>query len=180
MSKRAIILFSIVGMLVISTAGYLGFSTTKPPEATPTPQTVSVTTCDVQQTVTAPGNTVNVNEVDVHMPATGRLAAVNVRVGDQVKAGQTLAELDPVTTTQAQLDLLEVQEELEKLQKRRTSLDYPRATNDFIKDLRKQIKAAKNSVSDLEDAARSAEDAAVKSQLLASLANAKENLKDLE
>lgn len=180
MSKRTIVLFSLVGILVISTAGYLGFSTTKPPEATPTPQTVSVTTCDVQQTVTAPGNTVNVNEVDVHMPATGRLAAVNVRVGDQVRAGQTLAELDPVTTTQAQLDLLEAQEELEKLQKRRTALDYPRATNDFIKDLRKQIKAAKNSVSDLEDAARGAEDAAVKSQLLASLANAKENLKDLE
>jgi HlyD family secretion protein len=175
-----IILFSIVGILIISTAGYLGFSTTEQPEAIPTPQTVSVTTCDVEQSVTAPGNTVNVNQADVHMPATGRLSAVKVRVGDQVRAGQTLAELDPVTTSQAQLDLLEAQDELEKLQKRRTALDYPRATNDYIKDLRRQVKAAKNTVSDLEDAARNADDAMAKSQLLASLVTAKANLKDLE
>lgn len=180
MNKRAIILFSIVGMLIISTAGYLGFSTTQRPEPTPTPETIAVTTCDVEQTVTAPGNLVNVNQADVQMPAAGRLAAVRVRVGDPVRAGQVLAELDPVTTTQAQLDLLEAQEELEKLQKRRTALDYPRATDDFIKDLRRQIKAAKNSVSELNDAAKNAEDAMLRSQLLASLATAKENLKQLE
>jgi multidrug efflux pump subunit AcrA (membrane-fusion protein) len=121
-----------------------------------------------------------VNQADVQMPATGRLSAVNVRVGDRVRAGQILAELDPVTTTQAQLDLLEAQEALETLQKRRTALDYPRATDDFIKDLRRQVKTAKNTVSDLNDAAKKAEDAVVRSQLLASLANAKENLKDLE
>ncbi|HLO29421.1 MAG TPA: efflux RND transporter periplasmic adaptor subunit [Anaerolineales bacterium] len=180
MSKRAIILFSLVCIAVISTAGYFGFSTTKEPEATPTPQTVSVTTCDVEQTVTAPGNLVNVNEADVHMPATGSIAKVNVRVGDQVHAGQILAELDDVTTSQAKLDLLEAQDELDKLQKRRASLDYPRATNDFIKDLRKQIKAAKQSVSDLNDAAKNAEDAVLRSQMLASLETAKANLKDLE
>src|SRR5919112_5985565 len=94
MSKRAIILFSLVGILIISTAGYFGFSTSKTPEAIPTPQTVSVTKCDVEQTVTAPGNLVNVNEADVQMPATGRLSAVRVRVGDRVRTGQTLAELD--------------------------------------------------------------------------------------
>jgi RND family efflux transporter MFP subunit len=179
-NKRAVIIFSLIGILLVSISGYLGFATTKEPEPTPTPQTVSVTSCDVEQTVTAPGNLVNVNEAEVIMPATGRLSEVNVRVGDPVRAGQVLAELDPVTTTQAQLDLLEAQDELGKLQKRRTSLDYPRATDDFIKDLRKQIKAAKGTVDDLEDAARSAEDAMVKSQLLASLAAAKENLKSLE
>jgi macrolide-specific efflux system membrane fusion protein len=165
-SKRAIVLFSIVCILIISTAGYLGFSTTQTPTPTPTPETIAVTTCDVEQTVTAPGNLVNVDQADVHMPATGRLATVNVRVGDQVRAGQILAELDPVTTTQAQLDLLEAQEELEKLQSRRTSMDYPRATDDFIKDLRRQVKAAKNSVSDLEDAAKSAEEATLRAQLV--------------
>src|ERR1041384_7207903 len=106
MSKRAIILFSIVGILIISTAGYFGFSSSKTPEAAPTPQTVSVTKCDVQQTVTAPGNLVNVNEADVPMPATGRISNVKVRVGDHVRAGQILVELDDVTTSQAQLDLL--------------------------------------------------------------------------
>ena len=180
MSKRAIVFFSIVCILVISTAGYFGFSTSKTPEPTPTPETVSVTNCDVEQTVTAPGNLVNVNQADVQMPTTGRIAEVKVRVGDPVRKGQILAELDAVTTTQAQLDLLEAQGELEKLQKRRTSLDYPRATNDFIKDLRRQVKAAKQSVSQLSDAAKSAEDATLRSQLLASQATAKENLRSLE
>jgi len=179
-SKRAIVLFSIVCILIISAAGYFGFSTTKTPEATPTPETVPVTSCDVEQTVTAPGNLVNVNQADVQMPTTGRIAAVKVRVGDPVRAGQILAELDPVTTTQAQLDFLEAQDELEKLQKRRTALDYPRATDDFIKDLRRQVKAAKQTVSELNDAVKKAEDPMVKSQLLASLTTAKENLKSLE
>jgi RND family efflux transporter MFP subunit len=179
-SKRAIFLFSLVGILIISTAGYLGFSTTETPEPTPTPQTVSVTSCDVEQTVTAPGNLVNVNQAGVQMPATGRLSAVNVRVGDAVRKGEVLAELDPVTTTQAQLDLLEAQEELYKLQKRRTALDYPRATDDYIKDLRKQLKAAKRAVSELTDASRGAEDPMLRSQLLANLATAKENQKSLE
>ncbi len=180
MSKRAIFLFSLVGILLITTAGYLGFSTTNTPTPTPTPQTVAVTSCDVEQTVTAPGNLVIVNQVDVHMPATGRLSTVNVRVGDRVRAGQILAEMDPVTTTQAQLDLLEAQEELEKLQRQRTSLDYPRATDEFIKDLRRQVKAAKESVSELEGAVKHAEDPTLRSQLLASLAAAKENQKRLE
>ena len=180
MSKRAIFLFSVIGILIISTAGYLGFSTTETPEPTPTPQTVSVNRCDVEQTVTAPGNLVNVNQADVLMPATGRLSAVSVRVGDSVRKGQVLADLDPVTTTQAQLDLLETQEELDKLQKRRTSLDYPRATDDFIKDLRKQLKAAKQAVSELNDASRGAEDPMLRSQLLANLTTAKENQKSLE
>jgi RND family efflux transporter MFP subunit len=179
-SKRAIFLFSVIGILIISTAGYLGFSTTETPEPTPTPQTVSVNRCDVEQTVTAPGNLVNVNQADVLMPATGRLSAVRVRVGDSVRKGHVLADLDPVTTTQAQLDLLEVQEELDKLQKRRTSLDYPRATDDFIKDLRKQLKAAKQAVSELNDASRGAEDPMLRSQLLANLTTAKENQKSLE
>jgi HlyD family secretion protein len=134
----------------------------------------------VDQTVTAPGNLVNINQSDVNMPVEGRISKVSVRVGDKVRAGQRLAELDAVTTSQAQLDLLTAQDELEKLQKRRTALDYPRATNDFIKDLRKQLKATKQSVSQLEDAAKQAEDSALRSQLLANLTTAKENQKSLE
>ena len=180
MNKRTVVLFALVGIFVISVAGYFGFASSKAPEPTPTPATVSVTQCDVEQTVTAPGNIVNVNQANINMPTDGRLSTVNVRVGDKVRAGQTLAELDPVTTSQAQLDLLEAQDALEKIQKQRTALDYPRATNDFIKDLRRQIKAAKQTVSELDDAAKKAEDPMVRSQLLASLTTAKENLKSLE
>ena len=180
MTKRVVVLFALVGIIIISAAGYFGFASSKQPEATPTPQTVPVTQCDVEQTVTAPGNLVNVNQVDVQMPTTGRISTVKVREGDHVRAGQILAELDAVTTSQAQLNLLETQADLEKLQKQRTALDYPRATNDFIKDLRRQVKTAKQSVSQLTDAAKNAEDATIRSQLLAGLANAKENQKQLE
>ncbi len=180
MSKRAIVLFSLVSILIISTAGYFGFSTSKPPKPTPTPQTVSVTSCDVEQTVTAPGNLVNVNEAEVNMPTSGRLLAVNVRVGDRVKAGQILAGLDPVTTTQAQLDLIEAQDALTKLQKTRTAMDFPRATDDFLKDLRKKISNAKQVVAELENTYKKTEDPLAKSQVLGSLTIAKDDLKNLQ
>ena len=180
MNKTAVIVFVLIAILVVGASGYFGFATTKEPEPTPAPQTVSVTSCDVEQTVTAPGNLVNVNEAEVKMPATGQLASVKVRVGDKVKAGQTLAELDPVTTSQAQLDLLETQDELNKLQKRRTGLDYPRATDDFIKDLRRQIKAAKDTIDSLNDSYKQTEDPMARSQILAALTTAKNDLKTLE
>lgn len=180
MSKRAIVLFSIVGILTISMAGYFGFSTSKTPTATPTPQTVSVTKCDVKQTVTAPGNLVNMNVADVKMPATGKLSSINARVGDPVRAGQTLADLDPVAKTQAQLDLLEAQDALEKAQHNRTVLDYPRATDEFLKDLRKRVSTAKQAVSELEGNYKKAEDPLLRSQILASLVSTKDDLKNLQ
>lgn len=180
MNKRVVIVFALVGILIVSAAGYLGFSTTKTPTPTPTPQTVSVTSCDVEQTVTAPGNLINVNQAEVNMPTTGRISAVNVRVGDQVRAGEILAELDPVTTTQAQLAVIEAQEALETIQSQRTALDYPRATDDFINDLRRQVKTAKQIVSKLDDAYKKAEDPFAKSQALASLTIAKNDLRSLE
>jgi len=179
-NKTAVTIFVLIAILVVGASGYFGFSTTQEPEPTPAPQTVSVTSCDVEQTVTAPGNLVNVNEAEVKMPTTGRLSAVKVRVGDPVQAGQMLAELDPVATTQAQLDVLAAQQELEKLQRQRTALDYPRATDAFIKDLRKQIGNAKQVVAELENNYKKAEDPLERSQVLASLTLAKDDLKNLQ
>ena len=180
MNKIVIIIFALLMVAVIGAAGYFGFSTTKEPEPTPAPQTVSVTMCDVQQTVTAPGNLVNVNIADVKIPAAGKLSAVNVRVGDAVRAGQTLAELDPVAKTQAQLDLLEAQDALEEAQRHRTVLDYPRATDAFIKDLRKRISNARQVVKELDNSYKNTDDPIARAQILASLTAAKEELKHLE
>jgi len=181
MNKRVLIVFTLLGILIVSAAGYLGFSTTKTPTATPPPpQTVSVTRCEVDQTVTAPGNLVNVNEADVNMPTEGRLSAVNVRVGDEVQKGEILAELDPVGTTQAQLNLIEAQEALEAEQKQRTGLDYPRATNDFITDLQRQVRLARKSVDYLEGIYKRAADPLQKSQAYLNLTGAKEELRSLE
>jgi len=179
-NKTAVIIFVLAAILVMGGAGYYGFSTTQTPTPTAAPQTVSVTSCDVQQTVTAPGNLENVNVADVKMPSTGKLSAVNVRVGDFVQAGQTLAELDPVTKTQAQVDLLEAQDALEEAQKNRNILDYPRATDAFIRDLRKKVNNQRDVVDELDKNYRHAEDAVLRGQILASLTTAKEELTRLE
>ena len=84
MNRRVIVLFAFVGIAVISAAGYFGFASSKTPEPPPTPQTVSVAKCDVDQTVTAPGNLVNINQSDVNMPVEGRISKVSVRVGERV------------------------------------------------------------------------------------------------
>ena len=180
MNKIAVFLFVLLMIVVVAAAGYVGFASTKQPDPTPAPQTVAVTTCDVEQTVTAPGNLVNVHIVDIKMPTPGKLSVVNVRVGDQVAAGQTMAELDPVAKTQAHLDLLEAQAALEEAQKNRTVLNYPRATDAFLKDLRKKIVNSKRVVDELESNYKHAEDPLVRSQILASLTSAKDDLKQLE
>lgn len=118
---------------------------------TPTPQTVSVKSCDVEQIVTAPGNLINVNIAEVKMPVRGKLSVVNVRVGDVVQAGQTLAELNAVAAIQAKLDLLEAQVVMEKTHRTRTTLDYPRATDDYFKDLRKRSVYRNRSSSNLKN-----------------------------
>jgi multidrug efflux pump subunit AcrA (membrane-fusion protein) len=179
-NKTIVILFVLILIATVGGAGYFGFNSTKQPEPTPTPQTVSVTTCDVEQTVTAPGNLVNVNIANVIMPATGKLSAVNIRVGDAVRKGQILADIDPVAKTQAQVNLLEAQEALEKTQKNRTVLDYPRATDAYLKDLRRKITNAKQVVEELDNNYKHAEDPMARSQVLAGLTTAKEDLKKLE
>lgn len=180
MNKTVVFIFVLITIAAVGAAGYFGFSTTKEPEPTPTPQTVAVTSCDVEQTVTAPGNLVNVNIADVKMPTTGKLSVVNVRVGDSVKSGETLAELDPVAKTQAQLDLFEAQDALEKAQKNRTVLDYPRATDAFIRELRQKIRNARQVVDELENSYKKTEDPMARSQILSSLTVAREDLKNLE
>lgn len=172
MNKRVVIIFVLFVILVISVAGYFGFATTEQPEPTPAPQTVPVTRCDVEQTVTAPGNLVNVGLANVNMPVTGRLTQVNVRVGDSVKAGQVLAELDAVAKSEAQLKLIEAQETLNTAQKTRTAMDYPRATNEFIKDYKQQIKLQNKKIGLLAAAYESADGPEAKAAALEALSNA--------
>lgn len=180
MNKSPLIIFVLAAILVMGGAGYYSFSTVQTPTPTSAPQTAAVTTCDVEQTVTAPGNLENVNVADVKMPATGKLSVVNVRVGDYVQAGQTLADLDPVTQTQAQVDLLEAQEALEEAQKNRSVLDYPRATDAYIRDLRKKVNNQKKVVDELDNNYKNSEDPLIRAQILASLTTAKDELTRLQ
>lgn len=77
--------------------------------------TAPVTTGDVEDTVTALGNLQPKNYVDVGAQVSGQLTKIAVAVGDKVKKGDLLAEIDPVvleakvTADQAALAGLEAQ-----------------------------------------------------------------------
>lgn len=88
----------LLGVMVVGVTGYLGYQGLDtgqgnvPPVATP--PTIKVTRGTVQQTVSAPATLLGTREVALGMPVGGRVAAVQVRPGDRVAAGVTLALLD--------------------------------------------------------------------------------------
>ncbi len=157
-----VILLAAIGL--VAAAGYWGFHTSQAQaeQTPPAPATVPVTTCDVQQSVSAPGYLVNTNQVTVQMPSTGQVAEINVRAGEQVAQGQVLASLSDrekfasaVTAAnlallqakqdledlqasaateqaQAQLDLANAQETLDDAQRKRTAMNYSRASNSLV------------------------------------------------
>jgi multidrug efflux pump subunit AcrA (membrane-fusion protein) len=177
LDKRAVIIFIVAGLLIISTAGYYGFQTTQEPQATTeAPQTISVEMCDVEQTVTAPGSLVNVDLASVNMPATGKLSNIGVRVGDAVLKGQTLAELDEVAKSEAQLAFVEAQEELSTAERNRVAMDYPRATEAFIKEYKQKIKQQKQRIGLLSNAYENAIGADAKASALMQLSDAQTEL----
>lgn len=180
MDKRIVIVFVLVMILVISAAGYFGFKTTQEPEPTPAPQTVTVDRCDVDQSVTAPGNLVNVGLKNITMPATGMLDEIYVRVGDVVREGQTLADLDAVAKSEAQLRAIEAQEELDEAQRKRISMDYPRASDSFLKEYKGKIKMQKKLVGQLTAIYENAIGPQAKASALIQLSNAQTELTTME
>ncbi|MFZ6029279.1 MAG: efflux RND transporter periplasmic adaptor subunit [Chloroflexota bacterium] len=178
MKRLWIILIVLVFVAAIATAAYLGFRTT-PVQAATTPEappTIPVTVCDVEQTITAPGNLVNTNETQIEMPFTGKLFEVNVRAGDTVKAGQVLATLDgkkayeaavaaanlevlqaqaaldelyanaPLDVAQAGVNLVEAKKALEDAQKARDRLDRPRASTATLDEAKARLALAEAQV----------------------------------
>jgi macrolide-specific efflux system membrane fusion protein len=77
--------------------------------------TATIATGDVEDTVTALGNLQPKNYVDVGAQVSGQLMRINVAIGQKVKAGSLLAEIDPtileakVTADQAALASLQAQ-----------------------------------------------------------------------
>jgi multidrug efflux pump subunit AcrA (membrane-fusion protein) len=135
----------VIGGLVAG-AGYLGFRSNRPQAANApaAPLTIAVAVCDVQQTVTAPGSTVNTRTVTLEMPSTGLLAEVLVRAGDAVSEGQILARLANKETYEAavaaaELELAQAQQALADvnadapLKAARAQLAYAEAQQELAK-----------------------------------------------
>ena len=162
MQKKTIIFLSLVMVLLVGAAGYAGFATTKKEPTVQTPQTVAVSTCDVEQSVSAPGNAVNTRIIDIEMPADGRLAEVYVQPGESVKKGEPLVLLDnpagfEAIRSAAELDVMEAQKKLDDLYKNaalneaqkkldlydaKKKLTSAEATLDWLNELHDQYEAA--------------------------------------
>ncbi len=164
MKRWVIILLSFVGLAIVTAAGYWGFrsSAAQNEPTAEVPTTVAATTCDVQQSVTAPGNLVNLHQVNVEMPADGSLQEILVRPGDHVQEGQVLARLDDperftsavtdarlellqaqqdledlrsanaADQAQAQLEVANAQETLDKAQRKRNAMNYPHSSDKLV------------------------------------------------
>ena len=182
MQKIGLILLIVLGLAAVGVAGYFGFQSGPTQAAVPTqaaPKTVAVTTCDVEQSVTAPGKLMNTNKITLEMPANGKLSKISVRAGDKVKAGQMLAELDAVARTEAQLKLLEARKAVEVANNIRVGLKYPRATADYLKKLQAKIRIAKDNVAVASDLYHHSEDADAKARALALLGTAQDEYDNL-
>lgn len=86
-------------LLILLTALALGACA---PQATPTPTTESVPTPVIDAGVNASAVVVPVDYVELAFTTVGRVTSVEVKVGDEVTAGQTLVQLD-TTVIEAQI-----------------------------------------------------------------------------
>lgn len=117
--KRALIIIVLIG--VIGAAGFFIYSNYRQAQAANQNsfQTVTLANGDLTAMVGATG-TVRANQsTTVSWQTSGRIGKVYVKVGDQVKVNQVLAELDSTTLSQniilARSDLVTAQRNLDKL-----------------------------------------------------------------
>ena len=92
MKKR---FFILLGLLVTAGAAYYFFSSNSKQETTYL--TESVTRGNVEKTVVASGSVESVNEVDVGAQASGKITKLYVKLGQEIKKGEMIADIDSTT-----------------------------------------------------------------------------------
>ena len=92
MKKR---FFILLGLLIAAGAAYYFFSSNSKQETTYL--TESVTRGNVEKTVVASGSVESVNEVDVGAQASGKITNLYVKLGQEIKKGEMIADIDSTT-----------------------------------------------------------------------------------
>jgi multidrug efflux pump subunit AcrA (membrane-fusion protein) len=94
MKRRTLIIIALVIVVAIGTGIYFMQQQTKPATTTTAQQTSTVTRGSLTATVSAAGNVSAPNSVALAFQTSGRVTQVNVQVGDKVKKGQLLMQVD--------------------------------------------------------------------------------------
>ena len=92
MKKR---FFILLGLLITVGAAYYFFSSNSKQETTYL--TELVTRGNVEKTVVASGSVESVNEVDVGAQASGKITKLYVKLGQEIKKGEMIADIDSTT-----------------------------------------------------------------------------------
>jgi len=111
--------------------GYLAYRLFLAPAA-PQYLTAKAERTTLQSTVLATGTLQAIRQVDVGTRATGQLKSLKVKLGDRVRAGEVIAEIDPVLSendlraTQANLVNLDAQRRAAGARLRKSRLELER------------------------------------------------------
>lgn len=96
LSRRSAIKWGIIALIVVA-LGALAYSKFKPKPETPNYITATAKLGDVENNVMASGKVKALNTVDVGAQVSGEVTKLYVKVGDEVKKGDLIAQIDQVT-----------------------------------------------------------------------------------
>ena len=95
-SKKSAIKWGVITLIIVA-LGALAYIFLKPEEATPNYLTATVEVGDIENNVMASGKVKALNTVDVGAQVSGEVKRLYVEVGDEVKQGDLIAQIDQVT-----------------------------------------------------------------------------------
>ncbi|QHE91645.1 macrolide transporter subunit MacA [Pandoraea fibrosis] len=126
--RRRYLVASLVVLVVLVVLGLRSLATPKPPQYI----SAKVERSDIENTVLATGTLQAFQQVDVGAQVSGQLKSLKVKLGDKVKKGQWLAQIDPVLA-QNSLRQAEADEQNLQAQKRSTAAQLKQAELAFAR-----------------------------------------------
>ncbi len=115
-SRLRILIINLVIVVAIAAVGFWGYSSLHPKAAPVALSTVTVARGDVSSTVSSSGTVISPSDIALAPTTSGTLAKLNVKVGQSVRAGQVLAQMDTTSLSssvaQAESSLAQAQANL--------------------------------------------------------------------